>query len=160
MTGKHIEWMERIMFVIKLPFKCYMDWCGGKGRLEAKIAKKRQGRAAQLNAQFGPAAPAVRDEPAVSSPARSKNTTVNADVPIFSAPIVVSAPLSGINFKDFALGADLVRLQDVGVNEAQPRLAVGAPDLCVETMSDFLIGGRRRERGDSDEKEAKYFNKK
>ena len=47
MTGKHIEWMERIMFVLKLPFTCYMDWCGGERRLEAKIAEKRREQAAR-----------------------------------------------------------------------------------------------------------------
>ena len=52
MTGKHIEWMERIMFVLKLPFTCYMDWCGGKRRLEAKIAEKRRERAARLHAEI------------------------------------------------------------------------------------------------------------
>ena len=52
MTGKHIEWMERITFVLKLPFKFYMDWCGGESRLEAKIAEKRQERAARLREQF------------------------------------------------------------------------------------------------------------
>jgi hypothetical protein len=175
MTGKHIELMEKIISFLKLPFKCYMAWCGGKRRLDARIAGKRQERAARLRAQFVhtelPAAPAVRDEPAASSPARSKNTTVNADVPISPAPIVVSGPLSGINFKDTAvdlypastsktLGVDLVLSQDVGVDEAQPRLAVVAPDLCVgpvcarrETMSDFLIGGRRQERGDGGKQE-------
>ncbi len=102
------------------------------------------------------AAPAVRDEPAaLRQRARSKNTTVNADEPIFHEPIVVSGPLSGINFKDTALCVDLVLSQDVGVDEPQPRLSVGASDLCVgpvcarrETTSDFLLGGRRHERGD------------
>ena len=160
MTGKHIEWMERIMFVLKLPFTCYMDWCGGKRRREAKIAEKRRERAARFHAEIvhgeRPAAPAVRDEPAaLRQRARSKNTTVNADEPIFHEPIVVSGPLSGINFKDTALCVDLVLSQDVGVDEPQPRLSVGASDLCVgpvcarrETTSDFLLGGRRHERGD------------
>ena len=72
MTGKHIEFMERIIFVLKLPSYCYMSWCGGKKRLDARIAKKWQERAARYRAQSGhtelPAAPAVRDEPAFSSP--------------------------------------------------------------------------------------------
>ena len=71
MTGKHIEFMERIIFVLKLPSYCYMSWCGGGKRLDARIAKKRQERAARYRAQSGhtelPAAPAVRDEPAFSS---------------------------------------------------------------------------------------------
>ena len=117
MTDKHIELMEKIISFLKLPFKCYMAWCGGERRLDARIAIKRQEQAARLRAQFGhtelSAAPDVQEEPATSSPAQCKNTTVNADVPIFPAPIVVSGDLSGIYFKDTALSVDLVLLQDV-----------------------------------------------
>ena len=37
---------------------------------------------------------------------------MNADVPIFPAPIVVSGTLSGIKYKDPALSVDLVLLHD------------------------------------------------
>ena len=52
MAGKHIELMENIIFVLKLPFQCYMTWCGGKRRLDARIAEKRQERAARLRAEI------------------------------------------------------------------------------------------------------------
>jgi hypothetical protein len=53
MTGMHIELEESIIFVLKLPFKCYMEWCGGQRRLDARIAEMKQERAARLQANLG-----------------------------------------------------------------------------------------------------------
>ena len=85
MAGKHIELMENIIFVLKLPFQCYMTWCGGKRRLDARIAEKRQERAARLREQFChtelSAAPAVRDERAASNPNLEARLQYGSDWP-------------------------------------------------------------------------------
>ena len=41
-TGKHIELMQTLMAVAKVPMTCYMSWCGGKKRQSAKIKIEKE----------------------------------------------------------------------------------------------------------------------
>jgi hypothetical protein len=58
MTGKHIELMETFICVVRFPLTCYMNWCGGQKRRDARIARKRAERAArhEVEAELGLAA--------------------------------------------------------------------------------------------------------
>jgi hypothetical protein len=47
MTGKHIELMLIFIGVVRFPFTCYMNWCGGQKRRDARIARERAERAAR-----------------------------------------------------------------------------------------------------------------
>jgi len=98
LSGKHVELWGTLIFLVHLPVKCYLNWCGGQKRLDARITKERAERRA------------ARHE------VRSQNTTVNADeaAPRSPTPIVISGALSGIYFiKDCANGAELVMVQGV-----------------------------------------------
>ena len=100
LSGKHVELWGTLIFLVHLPVKCYLNWCGGQKRHDAWITKERAERRA------------ARHE------VRSQNTTVNADeaAPRSPTPIVISGDLSGIYFiKDCANGAELVSAELVMV---------------------------------------------
>jgi hypothetical protein len=106
LSGKHVELWGTLIFLVRLPVQCYLNWCGGQKRHDARIAKERAERQA------------ARYE------SRSQNTTVNANVaaPRSPTPIVISGALSGMYFiKDCAYGAELVMVQDA--NDKQEETA-------------------------------------
>ncbi len=69
MTGKHIELMETFIGVVRFPFTCYMNWCGGQKRLDAKIARERAEKADrhEVEASLGFAACPLEDPSTLSA---------------------------------------------------------------------------------------------
>ena len=110
LSGKHLQLWGIFIFLVHLPVKCYLNWCGGQKRKDARIAKERAERRS------------ARHE------ARSQNTTVNADVAAPKSPtaIVISGALSGIYFiKDCANGPELVMVQ--GADDKEEATAGSRP---------------------------------
>ena len=72
LLGKRIEMAQTIKSLASLPCTCYMKWCGGQKRRDARIAKERAERAARHEARF-------------------ENTTVQADLAVPVRSIEVSS---------------------------------------------------------------------
>jgi hypothetical protein len=109
LIGQHIEMMEKLKSFVCLPFTCYMKWCGGQKRRDARIVKERAERAARHGAQF-------------------ENTIVQADLAVPASPIEV---ISSVHFPDHALDAEielLVSEEDIGVADSEAGVLVHRTD--------------------------------
>jgi hypothetical protein len=49
-TGTHVELIETLIAVATFPLTCWMKWCGGQKRRDARIAKEQAEEAARLEA--------------------------------------------------------------------------------------------------------------
>ena len=45
LTGKHVEYYEKVVWCLGLPRSCYMMYCGGEKRAAARREKEKQARA-------------------------------------------------------------------------------------------------------------------
>ena len=50
LTGKHIEYYEKLLWVLGLPHGCYMKYCGGEKRAAAAREREKQARAERRRA--------------------------------------------------------------------------------------------------------------
>ena len=42
MTGKHVEYYNMVLWVLSVPYDCYMKRCGGEKRAAQKLAEARE----------------------------------------------------------------------------------------------------------------------
>ena len=47
LTGKHVEYYEKLVWCLGLPHSCYMKYCGGEKRAAARREKEKEARAAR-----------------------------------------------------------------------------------------------------------------
>ena len=50
LTGKHLEYYEKLVWCLGLPHSCYMKYCGGEKRASARREQEKQARAERRKA--------------------------------------------------------------------------------------------------------------
>ena len=112
LTGKHLEYYEKLQWVLGLPHGCYMKYCGGEKRAAAAREREKQARAERRRAS------GVRRQDSLAQMEVAGTAGVRVDLVLPGSPLQAASNTGSLR-SDHSDGA-VIQGQDDAVSQPVP----------------------------------------